>query len=500
MPTTLADLERWREQKDAGKFLQILQYLDGEQNLGMRLYALELLASWKDPGCLRYLLTEYFESDHVEARLEQLIANWGSEVADLLIDLVKNGKFMPRKEKSLAIWLIGKLDEDSMFDRYLELIKEGEWSGPACRAINAANRVDRFVQLLYSPVPPNQIAALQVMKYGKITKFRTAALARALVDEDVQVRTHAYSTLNDYVSDFDLDRLVDVSKEEYDEFVNWHTRQGLEDEEGLVRCISVEIARELKDPWTYPRIIELASQKDERSRWAAMEAMREFPHRGTLGMLMEAYRGEEEYRKRAIATNALVKCEDEGVFEGLQEIYLYAENKQLACLAVDGLLQKDPSRAVKVVLDAILEKPQRCLGMDPMQETGHEVSQHLFRLLDEESDETRTRAVLWLFGLLGRTADVIPLCKHPKALAAFPEDTLYRIRQILKSEEKDVAEGLAILEAQDAEVIGKVKEKILERMGKAWKDPFLKAMGVEEPDSDFQLQLGEALDDILAGL
>lgn len=481
MPTTLADLERWREEKDAGKFYQILKFLDGEQNLGMRLYALQLLASWKDPACLPYLLSEYFESERIVGHLELLITTWGSEAADLLIDLARNSKKLTRKEKALAIWLIGKLDEETSFDRYLELLKQGEWTRQVCSSINTAKLTDRFVQLLYSPVPPNQIAALQVMKYGRISKFRMVALAHALVDEDVQVRTNAFSTLQDYVNDFDLERLVDVSKDEYDEFVGWHMRQGLEDEEWLIRCVSVEMAGDVKDPQTYPRIIALAGEKNEESRKLALGAMGEFPHHGSLAMLLEAYQ-DEDIHVRVNTVAALAQCGDAGAFEELQEIFLGAEHKRLAFLAADGMLQKDSWRAVRVLLEGILEKPQRCLALRDLRQFGHEVSQHLFKLLEGEGDETRLRAVLWLFGLLGRTADVIPLCKHPKALAVFPEDTLYGIYQILDSEEKDVVEALAILEAQDGEAIGRVKRRILERMHKAWPDPFLRAMGVEEEE------------------
>ena len=488
MPTTIADLERWRKEKDAGKFHQILTFLDDDKYLPMRLYAIESLGMIRDPASIPYLVREYRYSSESEKAVEDVLSAWGSPAAEVLVAIAERRENERRGIAGAAVILLSTLDFDTIVGPYTRWLMAGEWVHLVRMGIRKAELIDRFVDLLRDPDPRMRWGVLDVLRGAMITKPRCEVLARALEDEDVQVRVKAFWILYDYFSDFEPERLEGVTLAEYNAFVRFFALKGLKDEDWLIRYKVIDIARKLKDEECRDLIVTMAGQKDDPARAEALKALQSFNHKGTLQMLTEIYRDEQEdegIRSRALL--ALGSCRDKGSYALAKQAFLKEEGTWIRFSAADGMLNMNPEAAVPEIVDAILEKPQRCLALGRCRNYEYQASDVLFSRLETEEDGLRVKVILWLLAMLGKSGEIVRLCESEKALSHYLEYSLFAVYLIIRSESVKVKFGFELLEKDNQKIFARIRVAFMERLtrwGSDWPDPLLQELGVKEEEEE----------------
>lgn len=481
MLTTEQDLIRWEKEKNTDKFLQILEFLDGDDFSYLRLRAIEFFGQLRDESYIPVIMRELARTPEFEDRIAEILVSWGESTAHLLAHYAVASED-DDEPRYYAVRLINRFCESVSLKIYLKILNYGFWKKAISKILCESGMTEKFLVLLEMDDPNHQIVALDVIRYSPVTKYVMEILFKTTGLEDVQVREYAYEIVNRFVYESGEDRYEGVGRGEFLACAVETARVGLNDEEPLIRCSSLRIIGSLEDGSSSPRVIELLNDEWQNVREQAVACLTCIPHKGTSQLLTQIYLdkdADEDYRQNAVI--ALGTCLDAGSEEILRGVVRNDDSDYFKYLAVDGLLFSRPNTTQQFLLETLLHYPKLYFCLKNCRRRTYNVSESLFDLLRQQKERLGIRAVIWMLGQLGRDEDVLHLCR----LVADSDENLdivaYAVMRILNWGGNDPIDFFLEHKNHQGKGVDKIRKILEERIdipAHKWEDPIINDLGL----------------------
>jgi len=352
MPFRTADLIRWQTNKDSDKFIQILKYLDSEESVPARVFAVKALGILHDINGLTFIIASLKDNnEQVVETAKNILSKWVKTNLESVCKVIESPN-MKRKYRRAGLMFLSKNLSDRVIDMYINLLKHGEFVEEIQEIVKSTGSCGLFIDHLFDKEPENRYAALLAMAKTMQDPNVYQSYAIGMGDNDVQVRVLATKLLADELYEMQNQLKDKFTLNDYPGVTNMIV-QNASSADFFLRAAVADALGGLRNQSTLPILLSFLEEPYERILRNTLSSLKFITSGEALEPLIRLYKKNErtEIRIRIIRAISFIRSED--AFHFIETLFESEVNEELKRAVIKDLDQFDFKESFDLLLKVI---------------------------------------------------------------------------------------------------------------------------------------------------